>query len=258
MKLEYNLNFISDKSKKSSIKKALTILERSYARNTEESSFFLDPFEQKVIANIAEKNNIKLDFIGGNDLAERKIFVSSSYNEVDQSDYISILEFDHENLSHPDVLGALMSLNLDRETIGDIVINDNICQMAVLNKISNFIRFNLNKIKRESINVRIKEKQNFDIKPLTYINHRGFVASTRLDILVAEFINLSRSKAKEIIKSKNVKVNFEMIDNPSRIIDENSMISIRKYGRFIFEEITGKSKKGNFHITYKEIRWYIY
>ena len=44
--------------RKSSIKKAVSILERAYYRHMEESSFFLDPFEQEVIESIANKNDI--------------------------------------------------------------------------------------------------------------------------------------------------------------------------------------------------------
>ena len=57
MSLVYNLDFITDKSKKSSIKKALSILERAYYKNMEEYSFFLDPYEQYILESISRKNN---------------------------------------------------------------------------------------------------------------------------------------------------------------------------------------------------------
>lgn len=55
MSLEYNLNFIKDKSKKSTIKKAISILERAFYSRNELSSFFLDPYEMEVIESIAKK-----------------------------------------------------------------------------------------------------------------------------------------------------------------------------------------------------------
>ena len=256
MSLDYNLDFINDKSKKSSIKKAIAILERAYYKNMEEYSFFLDPFEQEVIESIANKNKIDIKFIGGNDLAERKIFIANFFYEpIVESNYISILQFDHDGLSHPDVLGSLMSLNLDRETIGDIVIDKNHCEFAILKDEASFVKYNLTKIKRQSINIEFKENNTLDIKLDDFTNHSGFVSSLRLDNLISEFINTSRTKAKDLVKAKLVKVNYEIIDDPSKIINENSMISIRREGRFIFDEVTGTSKKGNSHITYRKLKW---
>ncbi|MBM0045744.1 RNA-binding protein [Anaerococcus sp. mt242] len=255
MSLEYNLDFINDKSKKSSIKKAISILERSYYKNIEEYSFFLDPFEQEVIESIANKNKIDIKFVGGNDLAERKIFIANFFYEpIDESNYINVLKFNHDGLSHPDVLGSLMSFNLERESIGDIVIDENACEFAILKDEANFVKYNLTKIKNQSINVEVKNNNELEIKLDDYINYNGFVSSLRLDNIISEFTNTSRSKAKDLIKAKLVKVNYEIIDDPSKLIKENSMISVRREGRFIFDEITGSSKKGNSHITYRKLK----
>ena len=255
MSLEYNLDFINDKSKKSSIKKAISILERSYYKNIEEYSFFLVPFEQEVIESIANKNKIDIKFVGGNDLAERKIFIANFFYEpIDESNYINVLKFNHDGLSHPDVLGSLMSLNLERESIGDIVIDENACEFAILKDEANFVKYNLTKIKNQSINVEVKNNNELEIKLDDYINYNGFVSSLRLDNIISEFTNTSRSKAKDLIKAKLVKVNYEIIDDPSKLLKENSMISVRREGRFIFDEITGSSKKGNSHITYRKLK----
>lgn len=254
MNLVYNLDFITDKSKKSSIKKAIAILERAYYKNMEENSFFLDPYEQDVLGSIARNNNINIKFIGASELAERKIFVANYYYEpFDESNYIKVLEFSHDGLSHPDVLGSLMSLNLSRESIGDIVINDNKCEFAVLKEEASFIKFNLNKIKRQHVDINFKEDSKLSITKDSFKLMTGFVSSLRLDNIISEFVNISRSKAKSLIRSKNVKVNFEIIENPGKNIKEDSMISIRKEGRFIFNQVLGVSKKGNYHIAYRKL-----
>lgn len=258
MALVYNLDFISDKSKKSSIKKALSILERSFYKSLEESSFFLDPFEQDVLESIARTNNIEMVFVGGNENAERKVFIANPYyTPVDPSNYIRVLRFNHQNLSHPDVLGALMSLNIDREVIGDIIIDGNTCEFTVLKNDADFIRFNLRKIKREPIDIKIKKDTNLQIPMGEYEEYGGFISSLRLDNVVSELTNSSRTKAKDIIKNKLVKVNYEIIDDPSKIVPDDSMISIRHEGRFIFDGVTGKSKKGNHHISYRKLVWFM-
>lgn len=108
MALEYNLDHITDKQKKTNIRKALSILEKAFYKKIETQSFFLDPFEQKTLAEIAKKNSIDICFLGGNPDAERKIFVANYYYEpLYDPNYISVLEFEASDIHHPDVLGAL-------------------------------------------------------------------------------------------------------------------------------------------------------
>lgn len=259
MSLDYNLDFIIDKSKKSNIKKAISILEKAYYSHQETSSFFLDPFEQKVIDQIAKKNNIDILFIGGNELSERKIFVANFYYEpLFEGNYLKILKFSSQNINHPDVLGALIHLGIDRSSIGDIsILNDSI-EFAVLDEDASFIKYNLTKIKRENISVEIKEDNALNLKDLDYLKESGFVASLRLDNIVSLVLNISRTKAKNIINSRLVKVDFQYITDPSFMLKEGSLISIRKEGRFIFDNISGVSKKGNYHIEYRKIIWYTF
>lgn len=257
MKLEYNIDFVEDKTVKANIKKAISLLEKSFYTRKEVSSFFLNPFEISVLNDIAKINNIEIVFLSCNKSSERQIFVANPYsNEINTRDYISVLEFKKNNIKHPDVLGALLNLGLERNDIGDIYVGDEICEFVVLNKDKDFVKFNLSKIKNERVNIDFKKDNILSSPKIDYIENRGFVSSLRLDNIVSEFINLSRSKAKILIQRRLVKVNYQIIDNPSKIIDENSLISIRKEGRFIFDKVIGKSKKDNYHIEYRKYKWF--
>ena len=259
MALIYNLDHILDKQKKTNIRKALAFLEKAYYSKVETTSFFLDPFEQKVIRDIAVKNNIDITFIGGNPNSERKIFVANYYYlPLYEPNYLSVLEFDSCGISHPDVLGALLSLGVDRNQIGDISVLDDNVEFVIDKDIASFVEFNLTKIKNEKIKLKEKEDGQITLIPFEYEYHKGFVSSLRLDNLVAEFISTSRGKAKELVAARMVKVNFQTIDDPSFKLDESSLISIRKYGRFIYDTTSGLSKKGNYHIEYRKIKWCIY
>lgn len=255
MKLEYNIDFVEDKSVKANIKKAISLLEKSFYTKKEVSSFFLNPFELSVLNDIAKINNIEIVFLSCNKESERNIFVANPYlNKIYSKDYISVLEFQQNNISHPDVLGALLNLGLERNDIGDIYIGDGLCEFVVLNKDKDFVKFNLTKIKNERVSLDFKKDNILSKNKIEYIEKRGFISSLRLDNIVSEFVNLSRSKAKTLIKRRLVKVNFQIIDNPSKIIEENSLISIRKEGRFIFDKVIGKSKKDNYHIEYRKYK----
>lgn len=255
MKLEYNIDFVEDKSVKANIKKAISLLEKSFYTKKEVSSFFLNPFELSVLNDIAKINNIEIVFLSCNNESERNIFIANPYsNDIDSKDYLSVLEFKQNSINHPDVLGALLNLGLERNDIGDIYIGDGICEFVVLNKDKDFVKFNLTKIKNERVNLDFKKDNILSKNKIEYIENRGFISSLRLDNIVSEFVNLSRSKAKTLIKRRLVKVNFQIIDNPSKIIEENSLISIRKEGRFIFDKVIGKSKKDNYHIEYRKYK----
>ncbi|WP_236785415.1 YlmH/Sll1252 family protein [Anaerococcus ihuae] len=255
MKLEYNIDFVEDKSVKANIKKAISLLEKSFYTKKEVSSFFLNPFELSVLNDIAKINNIEIVFLSCNKESERNIFIANPYsNEIDSKDYLSVLEFKQNSINHPDVLGALLNLGLERNDIGDIYIGDGICEFVVLNKDKDFVKFNLTKIKNERVNLDFKKDNILSKNKIEYIEKRGFISSLRLDNIVSEFVNLSRSKAKTLIKRRLIKVNFQIIDNPSKIIEENSLISIRKEGRFIFDKVIGKSKKDNYHIEYRKYK----
>ncbi len=259
MSLEYNLNFIKDKSKKSTIKKAISILERAFYSRSELSSFFLDPYEREVIESIAKKNNIDLTFIGGHSEAERKIFVANYYYlPLNLHDYIEILSFNCKDIKHPDVLGALISLGLDRESIGDISVLDGKVEFALLASEANFVKYNLSKIKNESIDIHIKEDGRLLLKESEFSSSSGFVSSLRLDNIISQILNCSRSRAKVLITGRMVKVDHQIIVDPSYQVSEASLISVRKEGRFIFDEVTGLSKKGNYHIVYRKLLWYIF
>ena len=124
----------------------------------------------------------------------------------------------------------------------------------VLNRDKNFVIYNLTKIKNEGIKIKEKENNQLDNLKEEFTSHSGFVSSLRLDNIVSEILNTSRNNVKKIINAKDIKVDFLMISDPSKIINEGSMISIRHVGRFYFDEITGLSKKGNYHINYRKFK----
>ena len=255
MALEYNLDHISDKQKKTNIRKALSILEKAFYKKIETQSFFLDPFEQKTLAEIAKKNSIDICFLGGNPDAERKIFVANYYYEpLYEPNYISVLEFEASDIHHPDVLGALLSLGIDRNDIGDISILDNKVEFVISNEQASFVEFNITKIKNDSVNIKVKKDSKLDLIKPKYEDYIGFVSSLRIDNLLSLFLSTSRTKAKEIVKDRLVKVDFQIIEDPSYQVDEGCLISVRRFGRFVFDRIDGYSKKGNYHIKYRKVK----
>ena len=51
-----------------------------------------------------------------------------------------------------------------------------------------------------------------------------------------------------MINADLVQVNYEPVNNVSKSIEEGSIISVRKKGKFIFDKVLGMSKKDKFRV----------
>lgn len=192
-------------------------------------------------------------FYGIFDNAERQVLcVYKEYFEPENTDFpIECVTFNFKKecrLSHRDFLGALMALGIKRETVGDIVIDDGIAQIAVSETVKDVIISEVRKIGsvgikyNESFNGRLTKRQNF--KEIT-----GTAASMRLDAIVGLVLNLSRGKTSEIIKNTGAEVNFEMKYDCSFNLKEGDIFSVRGFGKFKVSEVSGITRKGRIHIT---------
>ncbi|VWL85556.1 YlmH/Sll1252 family protein [Oceanivirga miroungae] len=166
---------------------------------------------------------------------------------------ISLVKIEVSNkfkeLSNKDFLGSIMSLNIDRKYIGDIFVEDNIAYVYVSNKVLDIV-LNLDKVSKNTAYISVIEEEleldfKYEIKEYT-------VSSIRLDSIVAKITNLSREKTKEYILLGGVSLDYEEVLDYSKEVKENSIISIKKYGRYIYESVIKQSKKGKFVIRVKQ------
>lgn len=195
---------------------------------------------------------------GGYEDSDRKvIFFLPSYikkeeliNDItNNSNIITCLKIEPKNvkfsdtLTHRDILGSLMNLGYSREEFGDILTDGTTSFLYLLKEISSEVINSLTKIKHTD--VIIKEispnectyRQNFEIKLIN-------ISSNRLDAIIAEAFNLSRGKAQEFIEKECVFVNGETKTNNSYVLKNESRVSIRGKGKFIFLEELNQTRKG--------------
>lgn len=156
-------------------------------------------------------------------------------------------------LTHRDILGALMSLGIDRSTTGDIILKDNIAYIFCLNRTADFICDNLTKIKHTDIKCSIAEKL-----PDCELYHTENVlintASERLDCLISSLYKISRNKTNLLFSGEKVFINGKQCLNNSVIPKEGDIISVRGYGRFIFNGKERTTKKGREYISVSEYK----
>lgn len=148
-----------------------------------------------------------------------------------------------ENLTHRDYLGALVNLGLERDTMGDILVGEKEAYVFCLDTIAPFICGQLERVRRTVVTCRQVEKAPETVLPVL-TEKTVNVASERMDVLIAAVFHLSRSQCLELFRAGRIFVNGRMYENNSRQPMPEDLISVRGYGRFIYDGVGAETKKG--------------
>ena len=257
---EFNSSFLGNLSKSDHllIDKILDWVSIANEKYTDKFSFFLDCRQSKIAKQVLDSlkfDNYKL--FGGYDEAHRLILgVFPPYCQIDNNDFsVKGLTFTYRKcdvLTHRDVLGSLMSLNISRDSIGDIIICDGKAIVFTIDKILPLILENVHKIGR----IGVKTEIGFDLSDVAFEQKfsdiHGTVQSLRADSVIALAINKSREKTSALIKTNGVIIDYEEIFSPSFEMCEGVGFSIRGYGKFLLNSVDGVSRKNRLHITIKK------
>ncbi len=218
-------------------------------------SVFLDERQIMLAQSVLNGRGFeRYSFFGGYDNASRKVLgVFPPYCE--EEDFpVSAVDFkyrEQEKLSHRDFLGAVMSKQIKREMIGDIVVGKGCTTVFVYDTVKYILLSEIAKI--GSVGVKTEENSAPDIKVSQEFSERnGSVSSLRLDSVLALAAGISRGKASDIIKGGNVTVNYSTVGSPSKEMNEGDVFSARGFGKFILFSVNGKTKKDRYHITVKK------
>lgn len=179
--------------------------------------------------------------------SDRRLFVSDLDIMPKEIILLKITDkYPQKPLRHKDYLGALMSLGIDRNKFSDLVIDGEACFVFTFKILGAHIKDNLEKAGRHAIDVDIIEDINsFNLKTIErkYEEILILIPSRRLDVIVSEITKKSRSETEKMIKSREVMVNYEEITEKSLEIKQEDIITVKGYGKFIFYESLGFTKK---------------
>lgn len=235
------------------IKRFKELENRSFNRGVYEYSDFLNMYEQDLLFK-----NIKTDFslFGGYETAERQIAVFGNEEDFGFSPTYPItcilvsplLQKFADDLTHRDFLGSVLGLGIKRETVGDIIIKNNTGYIFCLDTVADFIIENLKKVRHTSVKCERVEETPEEVNPEP-TEKFIIVASERLDVIIAEIYNLSRSESNNLFLAKKVFVNGKLTENNSHKIKQGDIISVRGYGRFKWLGTSGETKKGRLKAT---------
>ncbi len=149
-----------------------------------------------------------------------------------------------DRLTHRDFLGALLNLGIERSTLGDIVIKDNVGYIFADESIVSFIADSLSRVKRTDIKTEIIDTLPDGSEMFKTERRRIQISSERLDAVVARVYNLSRDDAQLLFKKSLVYANGRLIESCSYTPKQNEKISVRGHGRFLYLGYDSLSKKG--------------
>lgn len=195
-------------------------------------------------------------FYGGFDNASRCVLgFFPQYIEKDKKLFpITALEITYRKeskLSHRDFLGAFMSCGINRNMVGDIIVNEGKTIAFVYNTVADTLLYDLKKI--GSVGVKITKTESPDIEIIENFKEiNGTVSSLRCDCIVSLALKLSREKSANLIKSEKLTVNGKICNSVSRELSCGDIFSVKGSGKFILSSINGITKKDRLHINVKK------
>lgn len=239
----------------------LDLIDRTECRNVLTFSRFLDPGEQKLSRRLLECAGFPKHILsGGYEDAERKVLLLLP-------DYLEEENLDGEALpftvlhagwgrdnkaSHRDVLGSLMSLGIERDTVGDILVEKTGCDVILMKDLAPFLRENWESIGRFRIHPEEKGFEELLPPAADEVILKDTVAAPRLDALVGVGFSMGRSRAAELVRFGRVMKNGRQSLKPDAVLEEGDVITARGFGKLVLEEIGPPSKKGRLRITLRK------
>ena len=209
--------------------------------NRGEPTFFLEPNEVKEISKYFKKDEFNIFKLF--EEAEKVILYKDIPPKV-----ILFKIITKDSLRHQDILGSIFSLNIDKELFGDIIIDNNNYYFYLLESMKDYFLTNFNKIKNTYIELEEIDEGTLKDYKRKFKELELTTKSERLDTIVSKITNTSRSKVKDKFKNKEVVLNYEVLTNPSYLLKEEDIFSIRKYGKFKYIGKVKKTKKNNYII----------
>lgn len=193
---------------------------------------------------------------GGYEDAERRVlgFFPDWMEPVPEEFPISAINISWRKsatLSHRDILGALMSRKITRESVGDILIAEGEGSVFVLSHLAEQICRELDQIGREGVHAEVGTPKLSLLEP-KFEERSGVIASERLDCAVAFLCSKSRSGAVCLIEGGLVSVNSVVVCDCDVRLKSGDKISVRGCGKFILDTLGPQTKKGRLSIRIKK------
>lgn len=149
-----------------------------------------------------------------------------------------------DSLTHRDFLGALMHLGIERGEIGDILVREKSAYVFCREPMADYICRNIDRIRHTSVRCMptdtLPDGIGTQVEPI-----QVQAASERIDAVISKVYHISRGDCNVLFRSGKVFLDGALLENNSHMLKEGDKISVRGCGKFRYEGVQGKTKKGN-------------
>ncbi len=233
------------------------ILDKAYRFEKENKLIFtnfLNLNETLVVTKILNEIDVKYYVYAVNEYTNKKVifFIPDYilYNNNFFDEYIcclSIIPNVKGKLKHKDYMGAIYSLGLKNEMVGDIFVSNDIAYVFCMKSVSNYICDNLYKVGNQEVKITKLSLLDSSVKKLQikFIAKEYIVASLRVDTIVSAVFNLSRGETKEKIVKGDLFINDKNIFYPNTLLNKDDVVSFKKCGKIKIGEAIRKTKNNN-------------
>ena len=244
-------NAAMEKEKSLAKKRFLELSERAAATKTFTFTGFLNADEQAALFSMKRELALPFSLFGGAADCERQIarfgleeeFGCAEPFPISCVEIVAAATRFGAELSHRDVLGAVLGLGIDRAVLGDIAIRSERAFVFCLSSIAEWIGGNLSRVGRQDVKCSVSA--NPPNGPLYALaEQRIQISSERADAVVAKAYSLSREESAGLFMKERIFVDSAPCGNGSRQLKEGEIVSVRGFGRFVYSGVIGTSKKG--------------
>lgn len=141
-----------------------------------------------------------------------------------------------------------MSLGLRRGKFGDILVQGGEIQFFAAAEVADYIRLHVGTIGKAPVSLELLPLSAAMPLAETWEEGTVTVSSLRLDAVLAQAFRLAREKAKTLIESGLVKVNWKVVDKPEFVCGPGDVLSARGFGRCKLFSVEGMTKKERWRI----------
>ena len=155
----------------------------------------------------------------------------------------------YRTLCHRDYLGSLLSLGIERDRLGDIVIQTDFEAVVFCSgSIHDFLLSHIDRIASDKVAVtKFIPDSHFSAKK-EFLPISDTIASARLDCIVAALTNLSREKAQAAIKGGLCELDYVIEERCGREIIPPCIISVRGIGKYNVLSFDGETRRGRIRL----------
>ena len=208
--------------------------------NNNQHTFFLDPKELNEVKSKLRKGSYNI-YCPYKDSEKNIIYTTNPPKVLLYEIKIGI------PVRHQDILGSIYSLNISKELFGDILLIDGRYFIYILDVVRNYFESNFLSICNSSIELIELDINYLKDYERSYEKIELIVSSNRIDTVVSSICHTGRNNISDMIKKKEIILNYDFLKDNSYKLKDNDVFSIKRIGKFKYNGVI-KNTKSNHYI----------